>query len=372
MKDKIMESVRIGVIGTGWFADFFYLPILKNYQKAEIAAICGRNQARGQELAAKYGISQYFPDYRDMIEKGGLDAVIVYTPEDLHYPMAMAALDAGLHVICEKPLALSAVQAREMFEKAKAKGVKHMVSFTNRGLPYYRYLKRLLEDGYIGKPYHAHFEWLTGWSPDTTEYSWHLDPQRSHGTLSELGSHMFDLVRWYLGEISRVQAALGSYVPRLDVHGNDMEAENDAVFLILEFTSGVRATVQLSVVNRSAEGLRRIGETILLHGSEGTLEVQGDAWAEPPLLGDIIGFRRGMDRAESLPVSDEFFGSSDRSLIFDAFHKQAIGPRLFIEGILNDHAVVPNFYDGYKVQQIIEAAIESDKTGRAIDIDHSL
>lgn len=365
------DKIRIGIIGTSWFADFFYLPILKNHPNAVLSTICGRNQARGQELASKYGIAKYYPDYQQMIAAGDLDAVIVYTPEDLHYPVTMAALAAGLHVICEKPLALSAAQAREMYEKAEAMRVKHMVSFTNRGIPYFRYFKQLLEEAYLGTPYHAHFEWLPGWNPDAPKYAWYFDPERAHGTVSELGGHIFDLARWYLGEVSRVSATLGSYVKRPGTDGGEMRAENDAAFVLLEFASGVRATVHLSLINRAAEGLQHTGEVVLMHGQEGTLELHGNAWAEAP-HGDIMGFQRGMKRAEALIVPDGFFGSSDRSSMFKAFHEQSLGPRLFIDAILNDLPITPSFYDGYKTQQIIEAALESDKTGYAINIDHSL
>ncbi|HRW09960.1 MAG TPA: Gfo/Idh/MocA family oxidoreductase, partial [Caldilineaceae bacterium] len=99
------ESVRVGVIGTSWYADMMHLPTLQSHSQAEIAAICGRNREPAEVLAKKYAIPAIYSDYREMIEQGNLDAVVVATPDDLHYPMVMAALDAGLHVICEKPLA---------------------------------------------------------------------------------------------------------------------------------------------------------------------------------------------------------------------------------------------------------------------------
>ena len=86
-----------------------------------------------------------------MIEKGDLHAIEIITPDDLHYPMTMDALDAGLHVLCEKPLALNAAQAKEMYEKAEAAGVVHMTFFTYRWLPHYRYLKELVDEGYVGR-----------------------------------------------------------------------------------------------------------------------------------------------------------------------------------------------------------------------------
>lgn len=106
-----------------------YLPALKSHPQAELTAICGRNRARAEEMAQKYEIPQVFTDYQAMIEQAGLEALIVAIPDDLHYPVTMAALDAGLHVLCEKPLAFTLRQAREMYERAAAAKVKHMTYF---------------------------------------------------------------------------------------------------------------------------------------------------------------------------------------------------------------------------------------------------
>jgi predicted dehydrogenase len=120
------DTVRVGVVGTSWWADLMHLPNLKSHPRAQLRAICGRSRIRAQELATKYAIPQVFTDYHDLISHGNLQALIVATPDDLHYPITMAALDAGLHVLCEKPLALTAIQARAMYEKAEAVGVKHI------------------------------------------------------------------------------------------------------------------------------------------------------------------------------------------------------------------------------------------------------
>ncbi len=104
----MIDKVRVGVVGTSWWADGMYLPALRSHPRADIAAICGRDQARAAKLAEKYGIPSIFADYAEMIERGKLDAVIVSVPDDLHYDVTMRALEAGLHVLCEKPFALTA------------------------------------------------------------------------------------------------------------------------------------------------------------------------------------------------------------------------------------------------------------------------
>lgn len=107
------KKVRIGVIGTSGWSEV-HINNLKKHSGADLAAVCGRNLAHTTEIAQKYAIPHIFTDYRQMIDQAGLDAVVVCSPDDLHYPMTMQALDKGLHVLCEKPLALDVAQARAM------------------------------------------------------------------------------------------------------------------------------------------------------------------------------------------------------------------------------------------------------------------
>jgi predicted dehydrogenase len=147
------DRVRVGVIGTSWFADGYHVPWLKSHPKAVVSAICGRNQVRAEEVAKKHAIPQVFSDFSAMIDKADLDAVVIIAPDDLHYPMTMCALDAGLHVLCEKPLARTAAEAKEMYEKAQRAGVIHMTFFTWRWMAHHQYLKQLVDSGYIGRCY---------------------------------------------------------------------------------------------------------------------------------------------------------------------------------------------------------------------------
>ena len=141
------DVVRIGVIGTSGWTESIYLPSINSHPAGTVAAICGRNRTRGEALAAKFDIPQVFTDYQTMITAGNLDAVVIATPDDLHYPMTMAVIDAGLHILCEKPLALTVEQAEEMTARVEAAGVKHLVLFTWRWLPQFQYLKQLVDEG---------------------------------------------------------------------------------------------------------------------------------------------------------------------------------------------------------------------------------
>ncbi len=126
----MFDEVRVGIIGTSGWTELMFIISFKSHPAAEIVAICGRNRERGQELAEKHNIPQVFTDYGTMINEAGIDAIVVAAPDDLHVPMTMAALEAGLHVLCEKPLVDNSEQARQMYDKANAMGVKHMVLYT--------------------------------------------------------------------------------------------------------------------------------------------------------------------------------------------------------------------------------------------------
>ncbi len=360
-----MKKVRIGMIGTSWWADFFYLGNLKTHEHAELTAICGRNRTRAEELAGKYGVGRVYTDYRKMLNSGELDAAIVATPEDLHYPMVMTALDAGLHIICEKPMAFTATEAREMLEKAEAVGVKHMVSFTNRWVPGYRHIKHLLETGYIGKPYQALFQWMVDWNLPRTRYLWYFDSQHAHGAASQMGAHIIDLARWYLGEIVRVQANLRSFIPVIAEDGRTVTGENDTATLVLDFANRAQGIIHLSNISPAAHRLFETSQITTLIGEEGSLRADVDPWTK---VENIYGARNDQDSVETLPVPDQYYEDVDRDNFWEVFQKRSLGPRAFVDAIINDTPIVPDFFDGYQTQRVIEAALESARSGSAVTL----
>jgi len=354
------EQVRVGVVGTSWWADLFHLPTLKTHSRAEVAAICGRNRERAKELAKKYEIPHVFTDYREMIERGGLQALVVLTPDDLHYPVTMNALDAGLHVLCEKPLALNARQAREMYAKAEAAGVKHMVFFTYRWLPHYRYLKALIDEGYLGRWFHCHLRYEGGYGRDG-QYGWRFDRQRANGVLADLGAHMIHLAQWWVGDVTRVTGHLDTFVDRSDPEAERLDPANDSASLTVEYANGAQGTIYVSAI--AHVGDRGQEQEIRLHGEAGTLEANmTNAGVE------LRGARHNDEHVEILPVPDSIWKGADKNDMWSVFSTQSVGARQFIEAILEDWPVSPNFYDGWKVQAVIDAAIESHRSGSWISL----
>ncbi len=354
------DTVRVGVIGTSWFADLMHLPNLKSHPRAEIAAICGRNRSRAQEMADKYSIPQVYTDYRELIDKAHVDAVVIITPDHMHYPMTMVALEAGLHVLCEKPLAMNADQAREMLNKAEEAGVKHMTFFTYRWLPSYRYLRQLVEAGTIGRCYHCDFRYLAGYGRQP-QYWWGRDSRLSTGTLGNLGSHVIDMLHWLVGDIARVHARLSSFVDHPGPDGGSIDLANDWAALTLEFENGARGVLQVSSV--ANEGERGQEQRLSLYGEQGALEYEQNY-----IHSEIRLALDGKSRFETLSIPEELTRGVDPGLPLFAqalqmFQTQPIGDRAFIDAILEDRPVKPDFEDGLKVVEVIDAAVESDRTG---------
>lgn len=357
------DKVRVGVVGTSEHTDRVHLANLQSHRQAEIVAICGRDQERAQARAQRYAIPQVFANYEDMIEHAGLDAVVVAAPDDLHYPITLAALDAGLHVLCEKPLAGSYAEARTLAERAAAKNVKHMTYFSWRWPPAQRYLRDLIVQGFLGRCYHAEFRFLHGFSRSHA-YEWRLDGNRASGVLGDLGSHLIDLARWYVGDVTRVSADLATHIDRQGPNGAPLKPANDSAMLLLRFANGTQGILQCSAIAHVAE--HEIVQQVQLHGELGTLAMHYSSTET-----EVIGTRHDEARLRRLPIPDAYWGDARRGQPLDVFRSEPVGDRLFIEAIVEDRPIVPSFEDGAKVQAIIEAALESDRLGRAVEVSYS-
>lgn len=353
------KQVRVGIVGTSGYADWMHLPALKSHPQVQIAAICGRNRDRADEMAQKYEISQVFTDYQAMIEQAGIDALIVALPDDLHYPVTMAALDAGLHVLCEKPLAFTLGQAQKMVARTEEVGVKHMTYFTWRWLPVFQYLHRLIQEGYLGRCFFSQFRYVGGYGRKG-QYGWKWDRQRGLGILGDLGVHMIDMAHWCLGDIAKVSAHLPTYVARPGVASQPLDPANDAALLTLQYADGSQGVIQVSAVAHI--GQRGLECQIVLYGDAGTLEVDfnfNDGYV-------IRGARSGEEQIKALTIpADILQGVEPDSPIMEQieriFTEQSAGTRLFIDAIINDQPSAPSFYDGLKAQAIIAAAMEADR-----------
>ena len=362
-----MDKVRVGMVGTSWYADSMHLPSLTSHPQASVTAICGRNAARAAEMAAKFGVPHVFTDWRAMFQSGLMDAVVIAAPDDLHYPMCMAAIDAGLHVVCEKPLALTAAEARTMAAAADAAGVKHMTFFTLRWFPHTRFLRELVDAGRVGQPTHCQIAYFHGNGRDG-RYRWRLDGDRANGILGDLGSHLIDLARWLNGDIVRVAAHLGAYGPRTHPDGRPVTPANDAALLTLEFANGSQGIIHASAVIHT--GGRGMEQHVRFYGDAGSVEADfafgnfGNAGVSTAVR--AAGAPDGL--YADLPIPDHILGGLAPEAFADAFNSQPAGDRYFIDCLLAGRQPTPSLWDGVIVQEVIEAAITSHREGRWVTV----
>ncbi len=363
------NTVSVGMVGTSWWADAMHLPALASHPKARTVAICGRSRERAETIAKTWAIPQVYGDYSDMIENADLDALVIATPNSSHYPIAMKALDAGLHVLCEKPIALSYAQARDMRAAAEAKALKTLVPFTYSYMPTARYLKELIDDGYLGEPYHLNMRYYTGFARDG-EYLWRFDRGiAGSGIIGDLGSHFLYLAEWFYGEINAITCRLGFTVarPPHDPAGEPYEVADDSCMLTLEFSSGALGLIHCSALCYEDTPF---GQThhIELHGSAGTLYNFID-WDR---IQQVKGARVGEGMIRELPIPDRVWGEARRDSVHntyrDMFRREDFMIRGFINGIINDSEIAPNFADGARIQRLLSAAIQSHESGRRVQV----
>ncbi len=353
--------VRVGLIGTSWWADAMYLPPLSTHPDASVVAVCGRNASTTAAFADRWQIADRYLDATEMLDTAGLDAVIIATSNDSHRDLAIAALQRGLHVLCEKPLAQNLAQAAEMTECAASTGAITMVPFTYHYMPINRWVRQLVADGYVGKPYHVNLRYYTGYASDGA-YTWRFDRELAgSGVIGDIASHWIHLARWILDDReSSVAALTSSYVarqPRPD--GSAYEQAEDSAVLTVRYESGAYGVLQVSAV--CWEGTS-FGQThhLEVHGDAGTLYATCD-W---DTVQEVRGVRRGeVGPAGLLPIPDEIWGGVRRDNVHDTyrdvFRTTDAMTRGWISAIAEGRHIRPDFGDGLEVQRVVDAAVAS-------------
>lgn len=362
------EKVRVGIAGTSWWADSMYLPALAGHPQADVRAVAGTRPAHTRAFAATWGIPTAYDTVADMLDAEPLDALIVATPNRSHYPIASAALERGLHVLCEKPVGMSSVEARRLADLAAAKGLTTMVPFTYRNMPGMRYLKELVDEGYIGQPYHLNMRYYAGYGRGG-EYAWRFDLDVAGAALAgDLGSHLADLARWYFGEVESVTAEFGysvSRAPRPD--GADYPRGEDSAIILLRFANGATGTLHVSSVAHEPSSFSQL-QAVEMHGSAGTLHHTND-WITNQ---GVAGARAGEGAVHDLPIPDRHWGGAPRVDAHETykhvFREQDTQARAFISAVSRGERVKPDLADGLAVQRIVDAGVRSAREGRRVPI----
>ena len=358
------RKLRIGVIGGGFGRN--HILAYQVCDNVEVAAFCQRNQSSAEKIAREFHIPQVCTDYRELLAMKELDAVSVATPPNLHCAIALEAFSRGLHVLCEKPLAINQREAETMLAKAQAAERIHMTAFNFRFVPAVRRMKELLDEGYVGERiFHLDAVWLTEGrlAPETTLGWRHRKETAGVGVLGDTGVHMIDLVRWLVGDFSQVSghAAIFTKERRLpDGTGTGAVTVEDSCTFLAELAGGVQASIHLSGVARG-----NIFQSIRIFGSEGVLRADIDRKNPDWVVGKLWGARGANSHIEPLPVPERLTQGLDLSdprrtaaeFIFSNI------TRRFARGIRTGEPAVPSFREGLEAQRVIEAVLRSVEEG---------
>jgi len=233
------KTLRIGLVGVGAAAQINHIPALKRLEGVEIVALCDRDPEKAARVAQKFGVPQSSGRFDDLLANDELDAVDLCTPNFLHAPMATAALEAGKHVLCERPLARSAEEAAAMTRAAKKSDRVLMCALQHRFRADAQLLKKFVEKGDLGELFFAKAGWLrqrSDWDSD----EWRRQKRESGGgVVLDLGFQMLDLSLWMLGG-PRVESVTAS------VHRQRKGEVEDSASAFFRLAGGATLTLELT------------------------------------------------------------------------------------------------------------------------------
>ena len=355
------EKLRFGVIGTS-FINAFHIRSINSHPQAEVIAVCGRNAENAQKVANENGIPHVYSDYGDLIAQNNLDGIVVGTPDYLHHEMVLRGAEAGLHIVCEKPVAQTLDQALEMLGAVESSNLNHMTFFSFRWVPHYARLKEMLDDGYVGRILLAELRFLQPSIPDPEgTYDWHYDSKHGTGALGNISSHAIHLAHWFIGDIETVVSLSTTHFDRLGEEKDETPQLDDTVFMTVRFNNGAIGSIHAS----SSATTSWQEQMVSIRGTEGNLEAgfnrEGAA---------LYGAKAG-EPSKLIAGPDDLWDDVELSEgnIWDGLiktsQKSSIGCRQFIDDIMANRRSVPSLQDGVKVQAVMEAAAKSSISGRA-------
>ena len=346
----------------------------------DLTAIGGRDAAGAADLARRFGWQHVETDWRALITRDDVDLVDICTPGDTHAEIAIAALEAGKHVLCEKPLANTVEEARAMVaaaERAGADGIRSMVGFTYRRVPAIALARQLVQEGRVGEVRHVRAQYLQDWLVDPeSPLTWRLQKDRAgSGALGDVGAHVIDLTHFVTGErLTGVSAMTETFVRERPLPGavRGLSAEvgigrgavtvDDAAIFIARLTGGALATFEAT---RFATG-RKNSIRLEVNGTRGSLAFDFDDMNvlqvhDATVPSREAGFTRVIVTEPSHPYVEHWWPAGHGLGYEHGFTHQAAD---LIDGIARGVDPEPSFADGLAVQEVL-AAVELSAADRS-------
>ncbi|WP_053205734.1 Gfo/Idh/MocA family protein [Jiangella muralis] len=384
-----VTSLGIGMVGYAFMGaahsqawrnapSFFDVPVVPR-----LVALGGRNAEAAGDVARRFGWESVETDWRQLIARDDVGLVDVCTPGDTHAEIAIAALEAGKHVLCEKPLANNVAEAEAMVEaaeKAAESGVRSLVGFTYRRVPAIALARQLVAEGRLGQLHHVRAQYLQDWIADpAAPLSWRLQKDRAgSGALGDIGAHIVDLTQFITGErITGVSAILETFVKERPIPDSftglagsagagaamgPVTVDDTALFLA-RFAGGAVASFEAT---RFASG-RKNAIRIEINGSKGSLAFDFEDMNVLNVYDHtedarLAGFKRVLVTEPSHPYVSAWWPAGHGLGYEHAFTHQAVD---LLTAIGEGRDPEPSFADGLAVQRVLAAVEDSAAAGSA-------
>jgi predicted dehydrogenase len=354
------RTIGVGVIGTG-FARSTQLPAFRACEGARVVAIASGRRENAERVAREFDIPVVASDWREVVAREDVELVCIVTPPVTHEEMALAALDAGKAVLCEKPMALNAGETGRMQRRAQEAGRLALIDHELRFLPARRRMREMIRGGEIGRVRHAKFLFRSdSRAAADRPWSWWSDSRAGGGALGAIGSHAVDALQWLLSSnATHVSASLAAHIrERHDPASGQARpvTTDDEASLLLNFRDGDAAERATGVVCLSMAEAGRPEHSIAVFGSEGALRVEGAGKLWHARVG--AGEWREVE-TESAPLA-ESLRDNEWSRGFTVFAREIVAAlgegRATVEG-------AATFTDGHRTQLVLDAARAAHESG---------
>ncbi len=365
-------KVRVGVLGAGAWAEFAHLPGFKRDARCELVAIADPIRERAAAFAEKFGIPHVYDSHQELIAREDLDLVDVCTPSATHFELSWAALEAGKHVLCEKPVAYDFADTLRAAELARSKGVKTKLGFTFRYSPAMQYMKELIEQGWVGTPfifngYEQNSQWLDPQTP--LRQVDHLADQSviQVSSLEGYGAPIMDIAHLFMGSrFAEVVGTMKNFIPERVVRttGTMMRMNiDDGDIFIGNFENGGFGSIQTSFVTVG----NYPGIEARVYGSKGALICR--LVEENGICESLKGATKDKVEFQEMNVPERFYppGGNSKESWRSLFYANLVSS--FITEILaGGEENQGNFVDGAHVQELINAVELSCRERRWVNI----
>ena len=349
------NTIGIAVIGTG-FGQKVHIPGFQAHHRTEIVAVFHRNLEKARQIAAENNIPHACDTITDILNLPQVQAVSISTPPFLHYEMAKQVLNAGKHLLLEKPVTLNVDEAQELYQLAQEKGVIATVDFEFRFVPGWQFFAELLSQGYVGNKRLIKIDWLGASRADATRpWNWYSRQDQGGGVLGSLGSHVFDYIHWLFGSIRGLSANFTTAIPqRPDPTTGELKPvdTDDTCMLMLELADGTPCQVCISAVVHASRP-----HWIEVYGDKGTLVLGSENQKDYVHGFRVWGNEVGKPLAEIEIPNHFIFPKNYADGRISAFLRVV---DKWVEGIDQGEAVSPSLREGVYSQLLMDLSRKSN------------